>query len=56
MVLIWCGVLVQHKVRLGKYIRDLESLENEGENLQAIWSPDTKLLAVIVSALCSPVR
>lgn len=43
-----CGYL-QHKVRLGKYKRDSESLQKEGENFQAVWSPDTKLITVIVS-------
>ncbi|CAL9202367.1 unnamed protein product [Musa hybrid cultivar] len=40
----------QHKVRLGKYVRDADSVEREGENLQAIWSPDTKSIAVLTSA------
>ena len=40
----------QHKVRLGKYKRDSDSLTSEGENLQAVWSPDAKLIAVLVSA------
>ncbi|KAF9687843.1 hypothetical protein SADUNF_Sadunf02G0135300 [Salix dunnii] len=39
----------QHKVRLGKYKRHAKSLEREGENLQAVWSPDTKLIAILVS-------
>uniref|UniRef100_A0A2P2MRE1 Protein RIC1 homolog n=1 Tax=Rhizophora mucronata TaxID=61149 RepID=A0A2P2MRE1_RHIMU len=39
----------QYKVRLGKYKRDPASVEREGENLQAVWSPDAKLIAVIVS-------
>ncbi|URD86260.1 RIC1 [Musa troglodytarum] len=38
----------QHKVRLGKYVRDADSVERHGENLQAIWSPDTKSIAVLV--------
>uniref|UniRef100_A0A2N9F0P2 RIC1 C-terminal alpha solenoid region domain-containing protein n=1 Tax=Fagus sylvatica TaxID=28930 RepID=A0A2N9F0P2_FAGSY len=38
----------QHKVRLGKYKRGSDSLQREGENLQAVWSPDTKLIAVLV--------
>ncbi|KAL9435150.1 hypothetical protein AB3S75_021419 [Citrus x aurantiifolia] len=41
----------QHKVRLGKYKRDSESVQREGENLQAVWSPDTKLIAVVTSSL-----
>ncbi|KAJ8900535.1 hypothetical protein K2173_025312 [Erythroxylum novogranatense] len=41
----------QHKVRLGKYKRDAASMEREGENLQAVWSPDTKLIAVLTSSL-----
>ncbi|XP_044504252.1 guanine nucleotide exchange factor subunit RIC1-like [Mangifera indica] len=40
----------RHKVRLGKYKRDSESLQREGENLQALWSPDGKLIAVITSS------
>ncbi|XP_024032194.1 RAB6A-GEF complex partner protein 1 [Morus notabilis] len=39
-----------HKVRLGKYKRDSESLAKEGENLQAVWSPDAKLIAVLTSS------
>lgn len=41
----------QHRVRLGKYKRDSDSIAREGENLQAIWSPDTKLIAVLTSSL-----
>lgn len=40
---------MQHRVRLGKYKRDPDSIAREGENVQAIWSPDTKLIAVLVS-------
>ncbi|KAL6496800.1 hypothetical protein OROHE_027282 [Orobanche hederae] len=40
----------QHRVRLGKYKRDLDSVRREGENLQAVWSPDTKLIAVLTSS------
>uniref|UniRef100_A0A2P2MRC6 RAB6A-GEF complex partner protein 1 n=1 Tax=Rhizophora mucronata TaxID=61149 RepID=A0A2P2MRC6_RHIMU len=40
----------QYKVRLGKYKRDPASVEREGENLQAVWSPDAKLIAVITSS------
>lgn len=36
-------------MRLGKYIRDEKSVREEGENLQAVWSPDSKLIAVLVS-------
>jgi hypothetical protein len=36
-------------VRLGKYKRNAESLEREGENLLAVWRPDTKLIAILVS-------
>ena len=42
-------VLDQHKVRLGRYKRDSDSIQREGENLKAVWSPDTKFIAVIVS-------
>ncbi|KAK7295112.1 hypothetical protein RJT34_18016 [Clitoria ternatea] len=40
----------QHRVRLGKYKRDSDSLRREGENLQAVWSPDTKLIAILTSS------
>ncbi|KAG5008264.1 hypothetical protein JHK85_026806 [Glycine max] len=40
----------QHRVRLGKYKRDSDSLQREGENLQAAWSPDAKLIAILTSA------
>ncbi|KAK8502964.1 hypothetical protein V6N13_100260 [Hibiscus sabdariffa] len=40
----------QHRVRLGRYKRDADSLQREGENLQAVWSPDTKLIAVLTSS------
>ena len=48
LFLFFCDY-VQHKVMLGKYKRDAESLEREGENIQAVWSPDTKLIAILVS-------
>lgn len=38
-------------MRLGKYMRDAKSVREEGENLQAVWSPDSKLIAVLVSSL-----
>lgn len=40
----------QHKVRIGKYLRDADSVQREGENVQAIWSPDTKTIAVVTSS------
>ncbi|XP_042049651.1 guanine nucleotide exchange factor subunit RIC1-like isoform X1 [Salvia splendens] len=40
----------QHRVRLGKYKRDVDSIQREGENLRAVWSPDTKLIAVLTSS------
>ncbi|XP_022770465.1 guanine nucleotide exchange factor subunit Rich-like isoform X3 [Durio zibethinus] len=40
----------QHRVRLGKYKRDADSVQREGENLRAVWSPDSKLIAVITSS------
>ncbi|KAK4266874.1 hypothetical protein QN277_023738 [Acacia crassicarpa] len=40
----------QNKVRLGKYKRDSNSVLKEGENLQAVWSPDAKLIAIITSS------
>ncbi|CAN0884413.1 Guanine nucleotide exchange factor subunit RIC1 [Linum grandiflorum] len=42
--------IVKRKVRLGKYKRDAKSLEKEGENLQAVWSPDSKLIAILTSS------
>ena len=30
-------------------MRDSDSVQREGENLQAVWSPDAKLIAVLVS-------
>lgn len=30
-------------------MRDSDSLHREGENMQAVWSPDTKLIAILVS-------
>ncbi|XP_019176206.1 PREDICTED: RAB6A-GEF complex partner protein 1-like [Ipomoea nil] len=41
----------QHRVRLGKYKRDSDSIHKEGENIRAVWSPDTKLVAVLTSSL-----
>ncbi|KAK7394736.1 hypothetical protein VNO78_15273 [Psophocarpus tetragonolobus] len=40
----------QHRVRLGKYKRDSDSLQREGENLRAVWSPDAKLIGILTSA------
>ncbi|ESQ43929.1 hypothetical protein EUTSA_v10005756mg [Eutrema salsugineum] len=40
----------QQRVRLGKYMRDEKSVREEGENLQAVWSPDSKLIAVLTSS------
>ncbi|KAK7274093.1 hypothetical protein RIF29_15166 [Crotalaria pallida] len=37
-----------HRVRLGKYKRDSDSLQREGKNLQAVWSPDAKLIAILI--------
>ncbi|KAH7690530.1 WD40-repeat-containing domain-containing protein [Dioscorea alata] len=39
----------QHKVRLGKHTRNLGSIQTEGENSEAIWSPDTKTIAILTS-------
>lgn len=39
----------QHKVRLAKYKRDSDSIQREGENERAVWSPDGKLIAVLTS-------
>ncbi|CAN4108991.1 unnamed protein product [Withania somnifera] len=40
----------QHRVRLGKYKRSSDSIQKEGENLRAVWSPDTKLIAILTSS------
>ncbi|KAL0538140.1 hypothetical protein IC582_027139 [Cucumis melo] len=40
----------QHRIRLGKYKRDSDSVQREGENIQAVWSPDTKLIAILTSS------
>ncbi|KAI3876081.1 hypothetical protein MKW92_015400 [Papaver armeniacum] len=40
----------QHKIRLGKYKRDSESVQLEGEYVLAVWSPDTKLIALVTSS------
>ncbi|CAH8269381.1 unnamed protein product [Arabidopsis lyrata] len=40
----------QQRVRLGKYMRDDRSVREEGENLQAVWSPDSKLIALLTSS------
>lgn len=39
----------QHKVRLANYKRDSDSIQREGENACAVWSPDGKLIAVLTS-------
>ncbi|RAL48931.1 hypothetical protein DM860_001251 [Cuscuta australis] len=41
----------QHRVRLAKHKRSSDSIRSEGENIQAVWSPDTKLVAVLTSSL-----
>ncbi|XP_020218579.1 RAB6A-GEF complex partner protein 1 [Cajanus cajan] len=40
----------QHRVRLGKYKRSSDSLQREGENLKAVWSPDAKLIAILTTS------
>ncbi|KAK4339303.1 hypothetical protein RND71_040765 [Anisodus tanguticus] len=40
----------QHRVRLSKYKRSSGSIHKEGENLRAVWSPDTKLIALLTSS------
>ncbi|XP_071932664.1 uncharacterized protein [Coffea arabica] len=40
----------QHRVRLGKSKRGVDSIQKEGENLRAVWSPDAKLIGVITSS------
>ncbi|XP_031479241.1 uncharacterized protein LOC116250045 [Nymphaea colorata] len=39
----------QHRVRLGKFLRDPDSVQKEGENMEAIWSPDNSRVAVMTS-------
>ncbi|KAJ3699104.1 hypothetical protein LUZ61_002809 [Rhynchospora tenuis] len=39
----------QHKLRLGKYVREEKSVAIEGENARAVWSPDTKTVAVLTT-------
>ncbi|KAI3708726.1 hypothetical protein L2E82_38130 [Cichorium intybus] len=43
---IWCFALLVHKdvVTLEKYKRVMDSITREGENLQAIWSPESSNL------------
>ncbi|MQL96937.1 hypothetical protein Taro_029627, partial [Colocasia esculenta] len=41
----------QHRVRLGMHVRDADSIKREGENLQAVWSPDSKTVAILTSSL-----
>ncbi|CAM8895898.1 unnamed protein product [Rhodiola kirilowii] len=41
----------QHRIRLGKYKRDSNSIQTEGENVQAAWSPDGKLATIFTSSL-----
>lgn len=45
---IWSST--RHRVRLGKYLRDPESIQKEGQNLQAVWSSDTKTIVVLTSS------
>ncbi|XP_078157744.1 uncharacterized protein LOC144553444 isoform X3 [Carex rostrata] len=40
----------QHRLRLGKYVREEKSVAIEGENARAVWSPDTKTVAVLTTA------
>lgn len=37
-------------MRLGKYKRNSDSLQREGENLKAVWSPDAKLIAILTTS------
>ncbi|CAA6666701.1 unnamed protein product [Spirodela intermedia] len=39
----------QHRVRLGMYTRNADSIKGEGENQHAIWSSDTKTVCVFTS-------
>ncbi|GLJ12697.1 hypothetical protein SUGI_0196120 [Cryptomeria japonica] len=45
---IWSST--RHRLRLGKYLRDPESIQKEGQNLQAVWSSDTKTIVVLTSS------
>lgn len=36
-------------MRIAKFLRDSDSVQREGDNVQAIWSPDTKTIAVLTS-------
>ncbi|XLU53326.1 hypothetical protein S245_047974, partial [Arachis hypogaea] len=36
----------KHRLRLEKYKRDLHSLQKERKNLQAVWSPEGKLITI----------
>lgn len=40
----------QHRVRLAKSKRGVDAIQKEGENLRAVWSPDSKLIAVLTSS------
>ncbi|XLS89689.1 hypothetical protein HN51_065697 [Arachis hypogaea] len=39
----------KHRLRLEKYKRDLHSLQKERKNLQAVWSPEGKLITIPAS-------
>jgi hypothetical protein len=44
----------QHRVRLARSDRSPESLAAHGHNAHAVWSPDAKTVAVLVSPLPPP--
>ncbi|QHN92451.1 WD40-like protein [Arachis hypogaea] len=38
--------VAMHRLRLEKYKRDLHSLQKKRKNLQAVWSPEGKLITI----------
>lgn len=46
---LWTGG--QHRVKLGTYTREAESLQTEGLNKKAFWSSSKRSLAVLVRTL-----
>jgi hypothetical protein len=45
----------QHRVRLARFDRSPDSLAAHGQNAHAVWSPDAKTVAVLVSPTSLPV-
>jgi RAB6A-GEF complex partner protein 1 len=46
----------QHRVRLARFDRSPDSLAAHGQNAHAVWSPDAKTVAVLVSPLTLTLR